>query len=973
MLQSSPAVRIVGCAHRDNRSWAEHNNMRLVFTPTYASWLNRIEPLFAALRYFALNNSDYQDHEETRRASNAYVAWRNRRPDNAKLRRLENHKPTSGPRHQPAVRAAEDKRPCQFWRARFGSGRAAAARGLDEVLAGIDILAMSKRIRTDWLLAATALWCSCVAIPAQCTRQWQPGPAEPATDGRIHAVMEWDPDGPGPQGNWIVVGGDFTAAGGGGRPGVAAYDPATGVWSSFGAGVPSGRIRALATNAAGELVVGGSFTTVGGAPGNHVLVWRNGAWAAVGNLPFSGGVDALARLPNGNLVAGGYFQGGLAELVGGTFVPIGGGLQMSFPSDASVRGIAIRSNGDLVVSGVFDRAGAVNASFIARWNGSAWSAIGGLSGPTTAMQALANGGVVFASDPGSSHCLLRWNGSLSGFGGALSSGGSLQAIAEMANGDLLVGGEFTSIGGVAANNLARWNGSQWSAVGSGVTGVSPPVQVLCRSASGSTLIGGEFTQAMGNAAANLTRTDGFTRLSVALPTPFGIRTMLATGHASLVAGGTFHSVGNPPMHRIARYDGQRWTALGLGLDGDVHALAIAGNGDLVAGGAFLNAGGMPATGGARWNGIAWSSLGSGLDAPVHALLTLPDGRVLVGGAFLTAGGAPAPRLAHWDGSAWHAFPVSIPGANTVRRLARLLDGRLVAVAADGFGQTSLWLWNGTAWSLLANATGGSVDALAVLNDGRLAVGGDAMVLGGAAVGSVGLWDGTQWTSASLPGRVTDLVVLPNGDWYAVGDLPAPYHDVARRVGTTWSAVVGGLPDPSNRGTLATCAIPLQNGSVVIGGTFERVGTAPASGFAVLRTTCPVTLTGTPSACVGAQPAPVAEVVVAPWLASTYRARVRNLATSSVVVAVLGTTLANQPISALVPFAPPGCTLQPTPTVTALLIANSGAAEHALALPPSLGFLGIWLRHQFAQIEVDTTGAAIGLSMSNTLSSRIGSL
>jgi hypothetical protein len=73
--------------------------MRLVFTPTYASWLNRIEPLFAAFRYFALNNSDYQDHEETRRASNACVAWRNRRPDNAKLRQLEDHKPTSGSLH----------------------------------------------------------------------------------------------------------------------------------------------------------------------------------------------------------------------------------------------------------------------------------------------------------------------------------------------------------------------------------------------------------------------------------------------------------------------------------------------------------------------------------------------------------------------------------------------------------------------------------------------------------------------------------------------------------------------------------------------------------------------------------------------------------------------------------------------------------------------------------------------------------
>jgi transposase len=79
--------------------WTRLNNVRLVFTPTYASWLNRIEPLFAGVRYFALNNSDYRDHEETRRAINAYVAWRNRHPSHPKLRRIEKHKPTSRSGH----------------------------------------------------------------------------------------------------------------------------------------------------------------------------------------------------------------------------------------------------------------------------------------------------------------------------------------------------------------------------------------------------------------------------------------------------------------------------------------------------------------------------------------------------------------------------------------------------------------------------------------------------------------------------------------------------------------------------------------------------------------------------------------------------------------------------------------------------------------------------------------------------------
>ena len=79
--------------------WSKANNIRLVFTPTNASWLNRIEPLFAGVRFFPLNNSDYRDHDETRRAIYDYVAWRNRRPVNARLQRLEKHKATSGTRH----------------------------------------------------------------------------------------------------------------------------------------------------------------------------------------------------------------------------------------------------------------------------------------------------------------------------------------------------------------------------------------------------------------------------------------------------------------------------------------------------------------------------------------------------------------------------------------------------------------------------------------------------------------------------------------------------------------------------------------------------------------------------------------------------------------------------------------------------------------------------------------------------------
>ena len=58
-------------------AWAKVNNIALVFTPTNASWLNRIECQFTALRKFALDNSDYTTHEEQQTAIESYRRWRN--------------------------------------------------------------------------------------------------------------------------------------------------------------------------------------------------------------------------------------------------------------------------------------------------------------------------------------------------------------------------------------------------------------------------------------------------------------------------------------------------------------------------------------------------------------------------------------------------------------------------------------------------------------------------------------------------------------------------------------------------------------------------------------------------------------------------------------------------------------------------------------------------------------------------------
>lgn len=64
---------------KEVRAWARKNRIKFYFTPSNASWLNRIEAQFTALRKFALDNSDFKTHEEQQEAIRSYLNWRNGR------------------------------------------------------------------------------------------------------------------------------------------------------------------------------------------------------------------------------------------------------------------------------------------------------------------------------------------------------------------------------------------------------------------------------------------------------------------------------------------------------------------------------------------------------------------------------------------------------------------------------------------------------------------------------------------------------------------------------------------------------------------------------------------------------------------------------------------------------------------------------------------------------------------------------
>ena len=222
-----------------------------------------------------------------------------------------------------------------------------------------------------------------------------------------------------------------------------------------------------------------------------------------------------------------------------------------------------------------------------------------------------------------------WVGLGSGMSGGISAAGSCIVCALAVSGSTLyAGGNFTTAGGVPANSIAKWNGSAWSPLGSGMD-----YCVYALAVSGTNLYaGGTFTNAGGVRVNRIAKWDGSTWSALGsgmgssdLYEPWSSVSALAVNGTDLYAGGWFTTAGGVSANCIAKWDGTAWSPLGSGMnwrtgdpsgDGSVNALAVSGT-DLYAGGTFTTAGGVPANYIAKWDGTAWSPLGSGVGRRLH--------------------------------------------------------------------------------------------------------------------------------------------------------------------------------------------------------------------------------------------------------------------------------------------------------------------------------------------------------------------
>lgn len=463
-------------------------------------------------------------------------------------------------------------------------------------------------------------------------------------------------------------------------------------------------------------------------------------------------------------------------------------------------------------------------------------------------------------------------GSWSSLGAAFD--GTVRCLATMPNGDLIAGGTFTKAGTLVVNRIARWNGSTWSSMGSGIggPGINGPVFALAVRPNGDLVAGGNFS----TGSDNIARWNGSNWLGLGsgleetFAFPFAdVRAVTTLPNGDIVAGGSFTKSGLTALNRVARWDGTAWQPMGAGFSSDVLALAtlpngqvvaagentvrrwygtawgshgpnLSGtinvlealpNGDVLAGGRFTLSGVGFGDGVAKASGlpITWSRLGGAFDGFVFAAHTLPNGNVLAGGDFSTAAGGVAYRVAEWNGSSWSGPsnpPFSGVAAMTVLPNGTVFSGGDFTRSGHLGGSIPLNYvarLQGAAWGSASSGMNAPVRALATPPNGEVVAGGTFTTAGGQVANRIARWNGSSWSSVGtgLDGGVEAVVVDAGGGIVAGGDFSTAGGFAANRIALwdtmSWSPLGSGM-DATVR-AIAT----LPNGDLIAGGDFGVAG------------------------------------------------------------------------------------------------------------------------------------------------------
>jgi len=390
----------------------------------------------------------------------------------------------------------------------------------------------------------------------------------------------------------------------------------------------------------------------------------------------------------------------------------------------------------------------------------------------------------------------------------------VESLAVQADGKILVGGFFTTLGGEIRNGIGRLNadGTLVTSFNPGAAGgTSPSVDSLAVQADGKILVGGQFTTLGGQSCNNIGRLNADGTLDKSF-NPGANGTVYSLGvqaDGRILVGGFFGTLGGQSRNYIGRLnaDGTLDTSFNPGANGQVYSLAVQADGKILVGGLFSSLGGQGRNFIGRLNadGTLDTSFNPGAYNDVDSLAVQGEGKILVGGYFTTLVGQNRSNMGRLnaDGTLDTSFN---PGADgTVVSLALEADGKIlvggVFSTLGGQSRTNIGRLNadGTLDPSFNPGAGGSfafgvpsVNSLAVQADGKIVVGGGFTTLGGRSRNNLGRLNNIGPATQSLTFDGSTLTWIRGG---ASPEVWRTTFEYSLNGGASWTNLGAGIRIP----------------------------------------------------------------------------------------------------------------------------------------------------------------------------------